>query len=107
MVAVIQGVYFIATGLWPIINISSFEKVSGPKIDKWLVKTFGALVASIGLVLLLSNPENEVTKSVGIVSAIALGLADTYYSLRKIIPKIYLLDASIEFLFVILWIYFK
>jgi hypothetical protein len=36
-----QGVFYLATGLWPLLNIRTFERVTGPKTDKWFVKTAG------------------------------------------------------------------
>ena len=39
--AIAQGVYFAATGVWPLIDMRSFERVTGPKADKWLVRTVG------------------------------------------------------------------
>ncbi len=47
--ASLQGIYYVATGLWPILNMRSFEMVTGPKRDKWLVKTVGALITAIGI----------------------------------------------------------
>ena len=43
--AMIQGAYFLATGIWPLLHLASFMRVTGPKTDRWLVKTVGALVA--------------------------------------------------------------
>jgi hypothetical protein len=97
----IQGIYFLVTGLWPVFNISSFEKVSGPKTDKWLVKTFGLLVAGTGIVLIVAK---DSPKLLGILSALALGLTDIYYSLKGRISKTYLLDAVAEVIFVALWV---
>jgi hypothetical protein len=31
--AIAQGFYFLATGLWPFISAGSFQKVTGPKTD--------------------------------------------------------------------------
>ncbi len=28
-----QGVFYLATGIWPLVNIQSFEMVTGPKTD--------------------------------------------------------------------------
>lgn len=39
--AIIHAAYFVLTGLWPILNIRSFLRVTGPKSDLWLVKTWG------------------------------------------------------------------
>ncbi|MGE3500053.1 MAG: hypothetical protein AB7N53_19505, partial [Candidatus Binatia bacterium] len=50
--ALVQGIYFFTTGVWPLIHRASFEAVTGPKVDYWLVETVGILVAVIGLTLL-------------------------------------------------------
>lgn len=39
-----QGIYYVASGLWPLLHMRSFEAVTGPKRDKWLVNTVGALI---------------------------------------------------------------
>ena len=36
-----QGAYYVASGLWPIFHRRSFEAVTGPKKDWWLVVTVG------------------------------------------------------------------
>ena len=45
----LQAVFYIVTGVWPIVSMRSFEAITGPKVDRWLVKTVGALVAVIGV----------------------------------------------------------
>ena len=40
----IQGVYFALTGIWPLLDLSSFQWVTGPKQDLWLVQTVGAWI---------------------------------------------------------------
>ena len=94
-----QGIYYVTTGLWPIFHMRSFERVTGPKHDKWLVKTVGALIAAIGSTILLSSEredEDEPARELGILSALALIGIDSIYSIRGTIPKIYLLDAAVE-----------
>jgi hypothetical protein len=94
-----QGIYYIATGLWPILNMRSFEMVTGPKRDKWLVKTVGALITAIGSTLLFSaarEPESETARNLGISTALALIGIDSIYSIRGTISKIYLMDAAVE-----------
>ena len=51
-VARIQGVYYTATGLWPLISMKTFERVTGPKRDDWLVKTVGLLITAVGVTLI-------------------------------------------------------
>jgi hypothetical protein len=51
----VQGGYYVATGIWPLLSMRSFERITGPKIDKWLVKTVGLLVTAIGATILLGS----------------------------------------------------
>ena len=40
--------YLVATGVWSLVHRRSFERVTGPKEDYWLVQTVGALAIAIG-----------------------------------------------------------
>jgi len=94
-----QGVYYVTSGLWPIFHMRSFEHVTGPKHDKWLVKTVGALIAAIGSTILISagrEHEDETARNLGISTAVALIGIDSIYAIRGTIPKVYLLDAAVE-----------
>jgi len=50
-----QGLFYVITGVWPLLHRRSFEAVTGPKQDWWLVKTVGVLVSTIGASLLLAS----------------------------------------------------
>jgi hypothetical protein len=43
-----QGGYYLVTGLWPLVHLASFEAITGPKVDDWLVRMVGLLAAVIG-----------------------------------------------------------
>ncbi|HEY8459163.1 MAG TPA: hypothetical protein VIM99_02215 [Blastocatellia bacterium] len=34
-----QGAFYPAIGVWQLLSMRAFERVTGPKTDKWLVKT--------------------------------------------------------------------
>lgn len=53
--AIAQGLFYLVTGVWPIVSINTFLKVTGPKTDLWLVKTVGAVIAVIGAALLFGG----------------------------------------------------
>ena len=94
-----QGSYFFATGVWPLLHMRSFEAVTGPKVDKWLVKTVGLCVATIGGALLCAAARNRVTpeiRNLGICSALSLAGVDIWYSAKGRISKVYLCDAAAE-----------
>ena len=94
--AAVQGFYYLGTGLWPLANLESFLKVTGPKTDLWLVLAFGVLVAVAGVVFLVAAwrqkvPLEIVTLAVGL--ALALAGVDIVFVLRRDIGPVYLIDA--------------
>lgn len=104
----IQGIYFLITGLWPILDIDSFMNITGLKTDIWLVKTVGALIIPIGLSMLCSAIRKELNLSLIIVfcgAAIGLGIIDVVYVGLNIIRPIYLADAVAEIVFSVAWAY--
>lgn len=105
--AVIHGLYFCVTGLWPIIHMDSFLFVTGPKEDLWLVETVGMLAFAIGFGLLIGGWSRNITFPLSIIAvAAAIGfiLVDIIFVWQLIISPIYLLDAAVEFVFLSAWI---
>jgi len=95
----IQGGYYVASGIWPLLNMRSFERVTGPKTDKWLVKTVGILVTAIGASLLLASKRKTVSPEGRLLAAgtgAALALIDVTYVAKRRIARVYLLDAFAE-----------
>ena len=94
-----QGLFYVATGVWPLVSMSTFERVTGPKADKWLVKTVGVLVTSIGAALVLGGLRRSVApeaKLLATASAIGLTAIDVNYVAKGRIAPVYLLDAVAE-----------
>lgn len=104
-VAIAQGAFFVATGLWPIVHMRSFERVSGRKRDHWLVKTMGGLIAVVGGTLIAAGMRGRQreTALLGASSASALAASDVIYASRGVISKVYLVDAAAELTIVALW----
>ncbi|HKG36798.1 MAG TPA: hypothetical protein VKA89_10220 [Solirubrobacterales bacterium] len=94
-----QSLYYVTTGVWPIAHDRSFQAVTGPKVDVWLVKTFGALVTAVGGALGVAaarrrgSPE---TQTLALGAAAAMAGADAYYVARGRIPPVYLVDAAAQ-----------
>ncbi len=104
----IQGIYYVITGIWPILNITSFVQVSGPKIDLWLVKTVGVLIGVIGGSLLIHyfNKKASLTleiKFLSIASAVCLGFIDVYYVAIDRVWDVYLFDAIAQAVILFMW----
>jgi hypothetical protein len=97
--AFIQGTYYLGSGVWPLIDMDSFEAVTGPKTDKWLVRTVGMLIAVAGGVMVSAAARRTVnaeTATLAIGSAVGLAAIDVFYAARGRISNIYLADALIE-----------
>ena len=105
-VAVGQGAFYVATGVWPLFSMRTFMAVTGPKVDQWLVKTVGLLVGVTGAVLLLAVWLDRFTPEVALLAvgnAAALTTIDIYYVAVRRIAPIYLADAAVEALLIAAW----
>jgi hypothetical protein len=95
-VAYVQAIYYVPSGIWPLVHMRSFEWVTGPKVDRWLVKTVGGLITVVGAVLGLGASSRRVTPEVRVLavgSAVSLAMIDLVYVRRGRIRRIYALDA--------------
>jgi hypothetical protein len=99
----LQGIYYLVTGLWPVIDIHSFMLVTGYKTDVWLVHMVGLLSCGIGITLLYSRKRDlHVARVLALCTAAAFALIDIRYVLSGTLLMIYLADAAIELLFIVL-----
>jgi hypothetical protein len=105
----VQGAYYLLTGIWPLLSLDTFEAVTGPKVDDWLVRTVGCLVAVQGGVLLLAAWRKQWNLEVAVLaigSAAMLTLIDVFYSITGVISLVYLLDAAVEVILIAGWVRF-
>jgi hypothetical protein len=94
-----EGVYYAVTGIWPLVSMSTFERVTGSKTDDWLVQTVGSLALLIGCSLLFGLRRSAVsaeTRFLAIGGAVVFALVDVVFTLGGRISKIYLADAVIQ-----------
>ncbi|HEX2300356.1 MAG TPA: hypothetical protein VHH34_17885 [Pseudonocardiaceae bacterium] len=101
-----HAVFNIGGGLWPLVHMPSFEAVTGPKTDRWLVRTVAGLMVANGLVQWLAEPSVEGIASarrVGQGTAVTLAAIDIAYAIPGRISRIYLLDALLEVGWVAAW----
>lgn len=98
-ILLLQGLYYLLTGLWPIVTIRSFEAVTGPKTEHWLVYTVAILIVVISLSLLTAAGRSQISAETIVLAmgaALALTLIDIVFVARGDIAPIYLLDAAAE-----------
>jgi hypothetical protein len=95
----VQGASNVAGGLWPLVNMRSFERIFGPKVDVWLVRTVAGLLTANGWSQLATAPTPDsvrVARRLGMGTAATLLAVDLVYVSRGRIARTYLLDAIVE-----------
>lgn len=104
----IQSVFYTTTGIWPVLDIDSFMWITGPKVDVWLVRTVGLLLAITGVALGFSTWKARFCPELvglAIAQAIALIAVDLVYVCAGRIDRIYLVDAVAECALIGLWLW--
>ncbi len=94
-----HSAFYVATGIWPVLSVRSFEAVTGPKQEDWLVKTFGVLLAVIGALIGRAGLRRAVSREtalLGLGAAATLAGADVIYVARGRLRRVYLLGAAAE-----------
>ncbi len=98
-VLLVQGGYYVATGVMPFVSRTAFETVTGPKEEWWLVQTVGGLITAIGAGLLCAgrarHPGTASVVTAGGSAAVLAGI-DVVYSIKRHIAPVYLIDAGAE-----------
>lgn len=101
-----HGAFYLTTGLWPLLHRSSFEQVSGPKTDWWLVQTVAGLLIANGVVQITTPATPDALRQarrIGIGTAAALAAIELRYAPTGRIRKIYLVDAVVEVGWIVAW----
>ena len=113
----VQGLYYLVTGVWPLVSIRTFQMVTGPKTDHlptgqeadhWLVMTAGVLITSIALAILTAawrRSHSAETAVLAIGAAIGLTAIDVIYVAREVILPVYLVDAAAEIILIAAWVF--
>lgn len=100
-----EGVYYLVTGAWPWLSMDTFEAVTGPKVDDWLVHMVGLLAAAIGAALLVAAWRGDRTSAVLVLAvgaAAAFAAVDILYAGTGRISPVYFADAIVEVLLIAL-----
>ncbi len=104
----VQGWFYLVTGIWPLLAGTSFQRVTGFKVDFWLAQTVGVLLAISGLILILAGRRGRVTpeiKLMALLQAGSLAVADVYCIQKPNTTPVYLVDALAEIGLVIAWLF--
>jgi hypothetical protein len=107
VVSQVQGWYCILGSIWPLVSPTTFQAVTGTKMDFWLAQTVGLLLIVTGLVLIKAARRGRLTAEIallGIGQAIVLGSVDVFCVREPRTTVAYYLDAIAEFTLVAAWL---
>jgi hypothetical protein len=98
--------FYVVSGLWPLLHRRSFEAVFGPKRDYWLVATVAGLMCGNGAALLATPVSRDAGRLAGLLGAGTAGTlaaVDLVNVPRGRISALYLLDAAVELGWLAAW----
>jgi hypothetical protein len=93
----VQSIYYGLTGAWPVVHMRSFEALTGPKTDDWLVHMVGLLTVAIAVAIwprAAGIPTS--VRTLAVWAAASYLVIDVVYTALGVISPIYLLDGAAE-----------
>jgi len=93
----LHAAYLIATGVWPLVHRRSFEAVTGPKPEFWLVRVVGGLAAACGVTLgtaVVRNSRPPEVQVLACAQGLAFAAADMYAAATR--STVYLGDVAFQ-----------
>jgi len=105
-VARAQGWFTLVTGMWPLVHRRSFEGITGPKTDVWLLQTVSGLLVAIGGAQIRGAGTHAGTagaRRLGVGTAVTLLAVDVRYAASGRIRRVYFLDAALQALWLTAW----
>lgn len=100
-----HAAYLVGTGVWPLLHRRSFEAVTGPKKEFWLVRTVGGLAAATGAslgVAVVRGRRKPETVALALASGLVFGLADLRAARTE--SRTYLGDVVAQLAFAPAWL---
>lgn len=107
--ALVQGMHYVAVGLWPLLSWTGFLAITGVRAEPWLAQQVAVLAVAVGLTLALAGFRRHLDGEMGVLAAgTAAGLAcvDLVHVIAGDLGPIYLVDALAEALFTFSWFWF-
>ena len=101
-----HGAYLLFGGAWPLVHMRSFEAITGPKPDEFLVRTVAMLLLLVVGILLRQRtaPWERSAVHMAVGTLIVLGLVDITSAAGGWIWKVYYADGAMHLLFATAWL---
>jgi len=103
--ALAHGAFNVVAGVWPLVSIGSFERIFGPKADRWLEYTVAGLLLTNGISQIGAARRGQyaAARLVGCGTAASLLAVDLVFVPSGRIRWTYLLDGAMELAWLAAW----
>jgi hypothetical protein len=98
-----QGAAYVASGAWPLVSMRTFQAVTGPKRDDWLVRTVGGLAVAMGAGMIASRDKPLAVRPFAVAGALTFLAADVIGVATVRLRPVYLVDAAMQSVFLAGW----
>lgn len=101
-----HGAYYLFAGAWPLVHMDSFEAVTGPKPDEFLVRTVGLILLMTGTILLSQRraPWERSAVFAAMGTALILGCVAVVSASGGWVWKVFFAEGAMHLLFATAWI---
>jgi peptidoglycan/LPS O-acetylase OafA/YrhL len=103
-VLVVQGCYYLLTGIWPLVHFNSFADAVALAINPFQAQVFGAVIAVVGGSLIEAGrrgPPAAATTALGIAVAGAIAMVSLLWLPRQSATSALWIDLAIEIVFAV------
>jgi hypothetical protein len=104
-VAAVHAAYYVVTGAWAVVDRTSFERLTGPKRDYWLVRLVGGLAVCVGTSLgatVVTGRKRQQDVTLALATSLAFVVADVHAA--RLLSRVYIGDVVLHAFFVPAWI---
>ena len=102
----LHAAYLLIGGAWPLVHMPSFEAVTGPKDEHWLVRSVAGILIVISITLFAQLGKGRIeyaaiTTAMG--ASFVLAMVGIITAIAAVISPIYLVDGAVHFFFFACW----
>ncbi|MGV9013135.1 MAG: hypothetical protein ACOH13_11120 [Flavobacteriales bacterium] len=102
-----HALYLLIGGAWPLLSLRTFEEVTGPKSDHFLVRTVALILVLVASILFTQRKPPVERSAVFTAMGISciLGSVALFSAAGGWVWKVYFIDGGMHLLFASAWVY--
>lgn len=105
LLLITHSAYLLFGGGWPLLSLATFEAVTGPKEEDWLVRSVALLLVVAGIILLRQRtaPIERSAVELALGTSLSLGAVAVISAAGGWVSPVYFADGTMHLLFAGAW----